>query len=89
MVVGGNMFDRSKRGRRRRLRVDIAGLRLRDPLVDGVAPVLLGALAAAGALLFAGNMGGTVLRHGGPEMLRRSGSESTTDPPESSDVSEQ
>jgi len=54
-----------------------------------------GALVVVGAVLFAGNMVGTVIRHGGVEMVRRSGPESgresasgaTADPSEGSDAS--
>ncbi|WP_050033204.1 hypothetical protein [Halorubrum halophilum] len=48
-------------------------------LVGGLVHTAGGALVVLGALLFAGNMAGTVIRHGGPEMLRRSGSGSTVD----------
>ena len=47
-----------------------------------------GALVVVGALLFAGNMVGAVVRHGGPEMLRRSRSTSTADGSERSDAAD-
>jgi hypothetical protein len=65
MVVGGNMFDRdcgSERSRRigrraaassSRLRIDLAGLQLRESLVDGVAPVERGVDADANQLVAA------------------------------------
>ncbi|WP_186311000.1 hypothetical protein [Halorubrum depositum] len=56
-------------------------------LSAGFVRPLGGALVVAGALLFAGNMVATVLRHGGAAMLGRAGPESTAGS-EASDVPE-
>jgi len=54
-----------------------------DAGTGGLVRALGGALVGGGALLFAGNMLGTVIRHGGVEMVRRSAVDSeASDTPE-------